>query len=57
MLELILVNCIIYGIYKYRNTEKIIKSTEEVPMTMLKEKLLTDNIKGNGEMFSSINPL
>ncbi|CAD8102420.1 unnamed protein product [Paramecium primaurelia] len=39
------------------NTEKIIKSTEEVPMTMLKEKLLTDNIKTNGEMFSSINPL
>ncbi|CAD8118733.1 unnamed protein product [Paramecium sonneborni] len=39
------------------NTEKVIKSTEEVPMTMLKEKLLTDNIKTNGEMFSSINPL
>lgn len=49
-------NCININ-FIYRNIEKNNKSTDEVPMTMLKEKLLTDNIKSNGEMFSSINPL
>lgn len=41
----------------YRNLEKQHKSTDELPMSTLKEKLLSDNIKSTGAMYSSINPL
>lgn len=55
MQELIQKNCIFHTII--RNTDKQYKTSEEVPMAMLKEKLLTDNIKSNGDLFSSINPI
>ncbi|KAM3133982.1 hypothetical protein pb186bvf_013948 [Paramecium bursaria] len=44
-------------IIQKQNYEKQYKSTEELPMTQLKDKLLSVNIKSTGDMFSSINPL